>query len=96
MCGPRGALCAGGVLFGGAGEEVPAVLGLGAIAEVERRFKGRGAVALDTDKEADSGAEGFETGGESGLSGLDVLLPLLCDDEGGLGDFEVEEEEGSF
>ena len=83
------------MLFGGAGDEV-AVLGLGAIAEVERRFKGRGVVALETDREADNGAGGFETGGERGLSGLDALPPLLCDDEGGFGDFEVEDEEDSF
>ena len=91
-CGPRGARWPGGVLFGGAGEEV-AVLGLAAIAEVERRFKGRGVVAFAADREADGG---FETGGERGLSGFDTLLPLLCDDEGGLGDFEVDDEEDSF
>ena len=79
------------MLFGGAGEELPAVLGLGAIADVERRFKGRGVVALEIDREADSGAE--DTGGERGLSGLEALLPLLCDDDGGFGDFEVEVED---
>jgi len=95
ICGPRGALWAGGVLFGGAGEEV-AVLVLGAIADVERRFKGRGVVALETDREAESGGWRLETGGERGLSGFDALLPLLCDDDGGFGDFEVEDEDGSF
>jgi hypothetical protein len=45
------------VLFGGAEEELPAVLGLEAIADVERRFNGRGVVALETDREADGGAE---------------------------------------
>ena len=84
------------MLFGAAGEEPPAVLGLDAIADVERRFKGRGVVALDTDREADRGAEGVETGGERGLSGFDVLLPLPCDDDGGFGDFEVDEEDDSF
>jgi hypothetical protein len=90
MCGPRGARCAGGVLLGGAGEEVPAVLGLGAIADVERRFKGRGVVALETEREADGGA-----GGERGFSCFDALLPLLCDDddEGGFGVFDVKEED---
>jgi hypothetical protein len=96
ICGPRATRWAGGVLFGGAGEELPAVLGLEAIADVERRFKGRGVVALETAREADCGAEGFETGGERGLSGLELLLPLLCDDDGGFGDFEIEFEEVSF
>ncbi len=90
VCGPRGARCAGGVLLEGAGEEAPAVLGLDAIADVERRFKGRGVVALETDREADGGP-----GGERGFSGFDALLPLLCDD-GGLGDFDEDDEEDSF
>jgi hypothetical protein len=63
------------------------------MAEVERRFKGRGVVAFATDREADGR---FETGGERGLSGFDALLPLLCDDEGGLGDFEADDEDDSF
>jgi hypothetical protein len=78
------------VLLEGAGEEAPAVLGLDAIADVERRFKGRGVVALETDREADGGP-----GGERGFSGFDALLPLLCDD-GGLGDFDEDDEEDSF
>jgi len=57
ICGPLAARWADGVLFGGAEEELPAVLGLGAIADVERRFIGRGVVALETDREADGGAE---------------------------------------
>lgn len=81
------------MLLGGAGEELPAVLGLGAIADVERRFKGRGVVKFEVDRDADDGPE---TGGDRGLSDFAVLLPLLCDDKGGLGVFEEEDAEDSF
>jgi hypothetical protein len=96
MCGPRGARWAGVELFGGAGEELVAVLGLAAIADVERRFKGRGVVAVEANREADGGAEGVETGGERGFSGLGVALPLPCDEDGGFGVFELEDEDDSF
>jgi hypothetical protein len=42
MCGPLGARWAGVIFLGGAGEETsPAAEGLGAMADVERRFRGR-------------------------------------------------------
>ena len=68
-CGPRGARWAGVVFRGGAGEEEPpATEGLGAMADVERRFRGRRESAGE--EEAAGAAGVLELGGESGCSGL--------------------------
>ena len=72
------------------------MLGLAAIADVERRFKGRGVVAFEVEREADGGTERFETGGERGFSGFGVALPLLCDEDDGFGVFELEDVDDSF
>jgi hypothetical protein len=67
--------------FVGAGEdeleEDVFAVGLDAIADVERRFKGRGGFGL-----ANGGGGMLELGGEIGISGLGVCLPLLCADGG--------------
>jgi hypothetical protein len=53
VCGPRGGRGAGVVFRGGAGEATPAGEGFAAIADVERRFRGR----------LESGEEEREVGG---------------------------------
>jgi len=74
MCGPRGGRWAGVVFLVVMGEGPPASLfGLGAIAEVERIFRGLRASGFAGG--AEGGAGVLETGGESGLSGLGVLPP---------------------
>ena len=75
VCGPRaGADFEEGVVWrGGAGEEdVLCVVGLLAIAEVERKFRGLWGFGEDEEEE---GAASVFTGGERGLSGLGVLRP---------------------
>ncbi len=52
-------------------------VGLDAIADVDRRFRGRGGFGL-----VDGGAGVLELGGETGFSGLGSCLPLLCADGG--------------
>jgi hypothetical protein len=67
VCGPRGGRGAGVVLSGGAGEAAPAGVGFAAIADVERRFRGR----LESgEEERDAG--GLATAGER-----------VCSDAGG-------------
>lgn len=86
VCGPRtareGVACRGGT----GDDEVFCEGCFDAIADVERRFRGRGTGLGDEEV----GVE--EIGGERGFSGLGVLLPLLCA-EGG---FELFDEALSF
>ena len=81
VCGPRAGREEGVVWRGGPGDEEEVELGVGfaAIADVERRFKGRWAAGLG---EVGGGAVVEVEDGETGLSSLDVLLPLLCADGG--------------
>ena len=70
-CGPRGGRWAGVAFRGVIGEEFPSLCGFGAIADVDRIFRGlRGSgVACG----AATGAGVLETGGERGLSSFGVL-----------------------
>jgi len=85
MYGPfgGGCRCAGPE---GAGEDLVPCGVFGAIADVERRLRGLGAVGFMRlgDNEAGTGVE--IAGGDRGLFGLGVAVPLLCV-EGGLEDF---------
>lgn len=95
MCGPRGDLwlISGGLRSGAGDEDVEEVCCFGAIAEVERRFMGRGATAAVVGR---TGALVLVAGGDCGKSDLDVFLPLLCA-EGGLDDdLEFDAGEESF
>lgn len=84
VCGPRAGREEGVVWRGGAGDEdcdcdCAVGVGFAAMADVERRFRGRwGGVGFG---DVDGGAR-VVVGGERGLSGLGVLLPLLCADGG--------------
>lgn len=90
VCGPRAGREEGVVWRGGAGEEdVELGVGFAAIADVERRFRGRWVAGFG---DVDGGAAVEVVGGDRGLSGFGVLLPLLCAD-GGL---ELLGEEVSF
>lgn len=65
---------------------------LDAIADVDRRLRGRGAVGFIRFGDEAEGAGVDTVGGERGSSGLGVALPFLCA-EGGfglLGDVELE------
>lgn len=98
VCGPRGVFwwVVTTILRSGAGAGPfagTAGLGLAAIAEVERRFRGR---------EGFGGAEGafgvvVNRAGDTGLSGF-ACLPALCITGGSFeeGDFDDEGEEDSF
>ncbi len=91
MCGPRGGLCAGVVFRGGAGDEPPS-LGLDAIADVDRKLRGRRGSGVTA-----SGAGVLEPAGEVGPSVLAaVLSPLLCADGGFVADLDVDGEGASF
>jgi hypothetical protein len=62
VCSPRGGRGAGVVSRGGAGEGAPAGLGFAAIADVERRFRGR----LESGEDWETG--GLATAGERDCS----------------------------
>lgn len=72
MCGPRGGRWAGVVFLVVTGEgPLASLFGLGAIAEVERMFRGRRSSGFAGG--AEGGAGVLETGGERGFSGLGVV-----------------------